>query len=202
MSSDHVDVIQAESDRIVAALEERRDGPVPWCGAWTVQDVAQHVGGAHHVVAKVIAGRPTTNFGVFRDLELPSAGDPGLGRWLSDGTAALIEQLRTTDPDAETWSWWPTGRNVGFWARRMVQETLVHRWDAERGAGLDVAPMDPCDRCGRRRRVPRRLRRTDTSPEHRSGRWGVGADHLDRHRRPLVDRLSRARPVGADPRPW
>jgi uncharacterized protein (TIGR03083 family) len=143
MPLDHVDVIRSESDRILAAVQERRAGPVPWCGAWTVQDVAQHVGGAHHVVAKVIAGRPTTTFGVFRDLAPPSAEDPGLGQWLADGTAALIEQLRTTDPDLETWSWWPTGRNVGFWARRMAQETMVHRWDAERGAGMDVAPMDP-----------------------------------------------------------
>jgi len=143
MPRDHVEIIESESDRIVAALDERRDGPVPWCGQWTVQDVAQHVGGVHHVVARVIAGRPTTSFSVFRELAPPSGTDPGLGRWLSDGTAALVEQLRANDPSVETWSWWPAGRNVGFWARRMAQETLVHRWDAERGAGMDIARMDP-----------------------------------------------------------
>ncbi|MGD9702569.1 MAG: maleylpyruvate isomerase family mycothiol-dependent enzyme [Acidimicrobiia bacterium] len=143
MALQYVDVIRAESERIVAALQARRDGPIPWCGEWTVQDCAQHVGGAHHVVANVIAGRPTADFGFFRDLVRPRAADPGLAGWLAEGTATLVEQLRGTDADAETWSWWPAGRNAAFWARRMAHETLVHRWDAERGAGLDPAPMDP-----------------------------------------------------------
>ena len=31
---------------------------------------------------------------------------------------------------------------VRFWLRRMTHETLVHRWDAEVGAGLHPAPFE------------------------------------------------------------
>ena len=143
MALDHISIIESESARIVAALEKQRDGRIPWSDRWTVATCARHVGGTHHVVAGVIEGRPTADFGLFGALEMPAKDDPGLGGWLADGTAALAAQLRATDAGAETWSWWPDGRTAGFWQRRMAQETLVHRWDAEQGAGVAGAAMDP-----------------------------------------------------------
>src|SRR3954454_7813468 len=143
MGIDNVGVIEAEGARIVAALEVDRDGRVPWSDTWTVQDVAHHVGGVHHVVAQLIEGRPAGDFSLFSQLASPDQSDPGLGAWVAEGTAALVRQLRETDPEAECWSWWPDGRSAGWWQRRMAQETLVHRWDAELGAGAPGAPMDP-----------------------------------------------------------
>jgi predicted lipid carrier protein YhbT len=34
-------------------------------------------------------------------------------------------------------------QTVGFWRRRVALETLVHRWDAELGAGVEIVPTDP-----------------------------------------------------------
>jgi uncharacterized protein (TIGR03083 family) len=55
----------------------------------------------------------------------------------------LVDQLQRTPPDATCWSWWPDGQTAAFWARRVALETLVHRWDIERGAGVTVVPADP-----------------------------------------------------------
>jgi len=128
---------------VAAAVDADRAGRVPWSGDWTVAACAQHVGGAHHVVAGVIEGRPTADFGLFSSLAIPGVADPGLGAWLSGGTAALVGQLRAAAGDAECWSWWPEGRTANFWRRRMAHETLVHRWDAELGAGIVGDPMEP-----------------------------------------------------------
>jgi uncharacterized protein (TIGR03083 family) len=143
MPIDNIAVIEAEGARIVAALDANRDGRVPWSDDWTVATVAQHVGGVHHVVAKVVEDRPAGDFSLFKSLDRPDREDPGLGAWVAEGTAALAAQLRATDPAAECWSWWPEGGNAGFWQRRMAQETLVHRWDAEQGAGVTADRMAP-----------------------------------------------------------
>jgi uncharacterized protein (TIGR03083 family) len=140
---DYLAAVQADSDRIVRALGARRDGVIPWSDTWTAQDCARHVGGLHHVIATVIEGRPTANFGAFKTLEQPSASDPALGRWIADGTAAMVEQLRAAAPGDTAWSWWPDDQTVGFWSRRVALETLVHRWDVELGAGVTIVPADP-----------------------------------------------------------
>jgi uncharacterized protein (TIGR03083 family) len=143
MAIDYVDVIEAEAARIGAALEADRQGRIPWSDSWTVVECARHVGSVHHVVAEVVEGRPTASFSLFKTLTVPDEDDPGVAAWFADGAAAVANQLRTTDGDAECWSWWPEGQTVAFWRRRMAHETLVHRWDAELGAGIDGPAMDP-----------------------------------------------------------
>jgi uncharacterized protein (TIGR03083 family) len=143
MSIDYVAAVQSDSDRIVTALEANRDGAIPWCGDWTVKDCARHVSALQHVIAQVVEGRPTADFGLFQSLTMPEAGDPALGTWVAEGTAALVDQLQRTPHDATCWSWWPDGQTAAFWARRVALETLVHRWDIERGAGVAVVPADP-----------------------------------------------------------
>jgi uncharacterized protein (TIGR03083 family) len=108
-----------------------------------VATLARHVGGAHHVVAQVVKDRPTADFGLFASLAIPDDDDPALAAWVAEGTAALAAALRAADAGVECWSWWPEGRTASFWQRRMAQETLVHRWDAELGAGLVGSPMVP-----------------------------------------------------------
>jgi len=143
MSLDYPSIVQADSDRVVAALAANRDGVIPWSDAWTVKDCARHVGGLHHVIAQIVAGRPTASFGVFKTLVQPDVDDPALGPWIAEGTAAMVEQLRSVPADETAWSWWADDQTVGFWARRVALETVVHRWDVERGAGVAIVPTDP-----------------------------------------------------------
>jgi uncharacterized protein (TIGR03083 family) len=143
MTFDYATIVQSDSDRVVAALAANRDGVIPWSDKWTVKDCARHVGGLHHVIAGVVEGRPTANFGLFKSLEQPGADDAALGPWIAAGTAAMVAQLRGTPPDAVCWSWWPEDQTASFWARRVALETVVHRWDVERGAAVDLVPTDP-----------------------------------------------------------
>jgi uncharacterized protein (TIGR03083 family) len=139
---DYAGIIRDESERALAALAADADGTVSWCGDWRVSDVVAHIGVGHLMTAKVIEGRPTVDMGVRAEIAPPE--DPAaLADWVGGATAALLDQLAATTADTECWSWYPDDMSVGFWARRMAHETLVHRWDAERGAGVDVEAMSP-----------------------------------------------------------
>jgi len=143
MALDYPGIIESESVRLVAAVQANRRGPVPWSDRWTVGTCAKHVGGVHHVVAIVIRDRPDGSFASFSSLSVPETDDPELGAWVTEGTSMMVDEMRRAEPDAICWSWHPDHKTAEFWSRRMAHETLVHRWDAEMGAGLGVAAMDP-----------------------------------------------------------
>jgi len=143
LSLDQLSTIAADASRIRAAYDLDRDARIPWSDRWTVRSVARHVAAAHHGIAGIITGRPTVDFGIFDRLEQPPKNDPGFPAWFAAGTHALCEALRTTDLDEPCWTSIPEDRTVRYWLRRMTHETLVHRWDAEIGAGMAPASFDP-----------------------------------------------------------
>lgn len=55
--------------------------------------------------------------------------------------AALLEEFAARDPGEHTGTWYGPDQTVGFWIRRMAQETVIHRIDAELGTGQPVAPI-------------------------------------------------------------
>jgi uncharacterized protein (TIGR03083 family) len=62
--------------------------------------------------------------------------------WFDGSLALLLSELRARGPGAPAYTWWPPDQTVGFWYRRMAQETAVHRLDVEDGAGAPT-PIDP-----------------------------------------------------------
>jgi uncharacterized protein (TIGR03083 family) len=139
--NDHLSTIEADAARIRVAYDTDRSGRIPWSDRWTVRTVARHVARAHHLVAAIIHGRPTADFGLVDSIELPAKDDPAFPAWFEAGTGALCDALRSTDLDEPCWTSVPDGRVVRFWLTRMTAETLVHRWDAEVGAGLTPEPF-------------------------------------------------------------
>jgi len=140
MTLDYVPIISDESDRIVAAYELDRKAAVPWSDRWTVGTVARHVAATHHVVAEIVSGRPDADFGLFAKLSTPAKDAPEFVEWFRTGTAALVEQLENVSADDACWSWFEPGRRVGWWARRMAFEALIHRWDTDAAVG-HVSPL-------------------------------------------------------------
>ena len=61
--------------------------------------------------------------------------------WLANGAAPLIAALRSAGPDETVWAWGAESRS-GWWARRMLHETTVHRADAQFAVG-GVPDIDP-----------------------------------------------------------
>lgn len=124
-----------------AASDLGRD--VPSCPGWTVRDLLSHVIGVYRHKCEALrtdappAERGEDDWGVLRDGEDPR-------EVLRAAYAELRALLTAREPSATTWTWWPQEQTVGFWLRRMAQETAVHRWDGEAAAyGVDGAqPVD------------------------------------------------------------
>ena len=114
---------------------------VPTCPGWTVGELAQHAGTIHRWATAIVGTQATSR------IPFPEAGPPwssadGWGKWLAAGAAPLLTTLRAAGPLTAVWSWGP-GRTSGWWARRMLHETTVHRADAELALGVDDPVIDP-----------------------------------------------------------
>jgi uncharacterized protein (TIGR03083 family) len=108
--------------------------PVPSCPDWTAADLVTHVG---HVYLHKAA--------VMRDGKWPDPWPPeGLPAdpfaVLDLGYRELTAEFASRQPDEPSLTWFGPEQTVGFWIRRMAQETVVHRMDAQLAAGEPVTP--------------------------------------------------------------
>ncbi|MBZ6477773.1 maleylpyruvate isomerase family mycothiol-dependent enzyme [Streptomyces griseocarneus] len=113
--------------------------PVPSCPGWNLGQLLLHVAGAHRWVESIVRTRATEP--VPDDLVNDVSGDIGQGAAvlagrLEEGAGRLADALRAAGPHAEVWTVVP-GESIGFWARRMTHETVVHRADAAQAVGAD-----------------------------------------------------------------
>jgi uncharacterized protein (TIGR03083 family) len=110
---------------------------VPTCPDWTVADLTRHVGQVylHKVECMRTGGEVETDW--------PPAGlqDEEPVALLDRSYAALVRELTTRDPSDPGGTWYEPDPTVGFWVRRMAQESVIHRIDAELGAGATIAPV-------------------------------------------------------------
>ena len=114
---------------------------VPSCPGWAISDLAMHTGTIHRWATTIVETRAAARV-PFPDIA--SAGDcaDDYGQWLASGATPLLTALRSAGPLTDVWSWGP-GRTSGWWARRMLHETTVHRADAEIALGVDDPVIDP-----------------------------------------------------------
>jgi uncharacterized protein (TIGR03083 family) len=114
---------------------------VPTCPGWTVADLARHTGTVHRWAAEIVGTRATGRI-PFPETGSPPESADGWGQWLAAGRTPLLSELRLAGPLTPVWSWGP-GRTSGWWARRMLHETTVHRADAELALGATDVDIDP-----------------------------------------------------------
>ncbi len=55
--------------------------------------------------------------------------------------AELVEEFAAASRRTSRQTWYDPDQTVGFWIRRMAQETVIHRIDAELAADTPVAPI-------------------------------------------------------------
>jgi hypothetical protein len=60
---------------------------------------------------------------------------------IDDAYRQLTEEFGARDPAEPSGTWYGPDQTVGFWIRRMAQETVIHRIDAELGAREQVTPV-------------------------------------------------------------
>lgn len=145
----HCAEIVNQAELLVSALDGADLGvQVPSCPDWTVNQLLRHVGFALRWADEMIRERlPEVDFTRSMSLDVAAyAGETAaeLGPWLEDGATSLASALQAVDPDEmiATLGGHPGPR---LWSRRIMQETVIHRWDALNALGvpfeldLDVA---------------------------------------------------------------
>ena len=138
-SSRFLDCLSADFALLRAVVPIDQTAPVPSCPGWTVADLTRHVGEVY--LHKTLAMREGEEREPWPPPEL-AAEDPIA---LLDRTyAGLLDEFAARKPEDPAGSWYDPDPTVGFWIRRMAQETVIHRIDAELGTGQPVSPV-PAD---------------------------------------------------------
>lgn len=110
--------------------------PVPTCTGWTMDDLVLHVAEVYlHKVTVMRTGESPAHWPPTGVESQPRV--PLLGRAYGE----LIAEFGARQPTDATLTWYDPDQTVAFWIRRMAQETVVHRIDAELAAGLPVTPV-------------------------------------------------------------
>jgi len=123
--------------RVLAASAP--DTPVRSCPGWSLNDLGYHVGTVYlHKIAALRTGEQPS----------PWPPEPKDGIWLAPvpelveaSSNDLLVELSARQPAQRCWTWLAEDQTVGFWARRMAQETVIHRWDAQDAVGRQT-PID------------------------------------------------------------
>lgn len=132
------DRLDAEYHRLRAVAPSAPSAPVPTCPGWTVADLTRHVGEVY--LHKTLAMREGAEPDQWPP-ETPPGEDPV--DLLDRAYAGLAHEFDARRPDDPSGTWYAPDQTVGFWIRRMAHETLVHRIDAELGAGRPVTDVPP-----------------------------------------------------------
>ncbi|WP_314175830.1 maleylpyruvate isomerase family mycothiol-dependent enzyme [Streptomyces winkii] len=128
--------LAADFARMRSVATGNLTAPVPSCPGWTVADLIRHVGEVY--LHKTLAMREGSEPDPWPPRELADEEPFAL---LDRAYAGLREEFAARDPRDAAGSWYTPDQTVGFWIRRMAQETVIHRIDAELGAGEPVAPV-------------------------------------------------------------
>jgi uncharacterized protein (TIGR03083 family) len=108
---------------------------VPSCPDWSLGELARHVAEVYLHKAECIRLR------AFPEDWPPGVLDPDPVTSLDRTHAVLTGQLSAHSAADPAATWYEPDQTVGFWIRRMAQETVIHRIDAELAAGRPVSPI-------------------------------------------------------------
>lgn len=123
--------LDSDFARLVEVSTGNLDRPVPTCPGWTVDDLDRHVAAVYlHKLACI------------RDKAEPAEWPPAelaqeeTHAQLRRAYRELTAELAARADDEPAGNWYAPDPSVGFWRRRMAQETVIHRIDAELAAGV------------------------------------------------------------------
>jgi uncharacterized protein (TIGR03083 family) len=136
----YLELLERDGSRLAtAARAVALDAAIPTCPGWTVRDCVAHTAEVyqHKVACMRLQRRPGDDY----EQEPPAGVD--VLTWFDGSLGTVVDELRTRGPGAPAYTWWPADQTVGFWYRRMAQETAVHRVDVEDANA--VVPAGPID---------------------------------------------------------
>ncbi len=137
---EHIAQIRREGLALLDAAEAAGlDAPVAACPGWDVSRLVRHVAKVWQRTAILVAEGLDAPPPPERFTEL--ARDEAVLTQAHQVLDELGDALSGADPDTPCWNFTGTDLRSGFWRRRMVHESAVHRWDAEVAAGRPPSPV-------------------------------------------------------------
>jgi uncharacterized protein (TIGR03083 family) len=131
-----VEHVRLDGNRLADAASGDLALKVPSCPDWVVRDVVTHVATVYeHKILCTTQGKPPKPW----PPDWPANRDPV--EWFRDAHGRILDLFAQSESTRPSATWWPPDQTVGFWARRMAQETAVHRVDVELAAGM-TTPVD------------------------------------------------------------
>jgi uncharacterized protein (TIGR03083 family) len=120
------------------------DAPVPTTPKWTVTNLVEHVGQTQHWVAEIIERRITDPTQLPTELVALPADPTEWQAWLSESAQRVADACSDDAIDAPVFNAAGDERSgTEFWMTSMVNEAVVHGFDASNAAGTatyDIAP--------------------------------------------------------------
>ncbi|MFC6018537.1 maleylpyruvate isomerase N-terminal domain-containing protein [Plantactinospora solaniradicis] len=130
-----LECLAADQARLRQVASTDLTAAVPSCPDWNVEDLVRHVAVVYlHKVECMRSGRAPEDWPP--DL---SGEDPVV--LLDRAYRALRGEFDSRDAAAAAPTWHDPNQTVGFWIRRMAQETVIHRLDAELATSQPVADI-------------------------------------------------------------
>jgi len=129
----HIAHLRSDGPRLIEVASASPMAQVPACPGWDNAKLMVHAGRVWHSVALHVE-RLATEMVPRTDVPRAEAGSETA--YARDAFEHVVGALEAADPTAQVWAWAGDG-TVGFYLRRMHQETLVHRVDAEQAADMD-----------------------------------------------------------------
>lgn len=134
----------SQTSLLIAALDGHDLAKqVPSCPDWTVNQLLRHLGFAHRWVEELVRERAQQiDFSRNKAMDVSDYEEEtaaALGPWLHLGAAALSSTLLETPLSEPIASPLPGTDGADVWSRRMVHETVIHRWDAVNALGVPFA---------------------------------------------------------------
>jgi uncharacterized protein (TIGR03083 family) len=151
----YIRTLRNDAEKIAQLARTDIDVSLPSCPGWTLSSLVAHLGSIYTEVAKNITeGQGQDVVQSLEDLGLPpdihawfaakceaSARPAGVTAWFAEAASRLIVIFEQSDPGQPAWTWFAPQQNVGFWMRRMANETSIHRWDGQTAFGK-AEPID------------------------------------------------------------
>jgi uncharacterized protein (TIGR03083 family) len=124
LSAENLAGIESEGRRLGLAARRDPQRNVPQYPDWTLADLVSHTASIHGRAVQICRELPAEQIS---SPTLPEGKD--VLDWYEETLDEMLEAFRDTNSASQCWAFGPDS-NVGFWERRMVIETGVHRWDA------------------------------------------------------------------------
>ncbi|GLZ34259.1 hypothetical protein Lesp02_64460 [Lentzea sp. NBRC 105346] len=133
-----LEVISSEAALLASSARgQRPERGIPACPGLNLGETVRHVASGYRLGLEWIRlGEEPTVW-----QQYPAEGQD-MPDFVLASAAALLEVLGDHDPEDPCATWWPEQENYGFWGRRFMHETTVHRMDIQAAAGLTVDPVD------------------------------------------------------------